>query len=526
MAAGLIGKFATVGGATMASRVMGFAREAMMAAALGTGPVADAFYTAFRFPNVFRRLFAEGAFNIAFVPLYAEATEGEGEDGARVFAAQVFAVLATWLIVLTVAAMAAMPFLVATVLAPGFTDTPDKFDLTVDMTRIMFPYLAAMSLTAMLSGMLNTARRYFLAAIVPVLLNVILVSILAFALWSGWSERETGLALAWGVLVSGGVQLAFLVWGVWRNGQGFRFAWPRATPKVRRLLVLMGPALLTGGVMQINILVGTIIATAQDGANALLNYADRLNQLPLGVIGIAVGVVLLPELSRALTAGERDEADRLQNRSLEFALALTLPAAAGFLAMGDDIVRLLYRRGDFDEADVALTTLALQAFALGLPAYVATKVFQPAYFARQDMRTPFWFSVVMVVTNIALSLALFPSLGHVGIALATAVSAWVNLVLLAGGQWRRGDFRPAPATVRRIALLIAASFAMAAVILAVEPVLLPFLTGDFLPRAVATLGLIALGATVYAGAALATGAVDRGLVMAAVRRRGLRRGGA
>ena len=519
MAGGLLGKFATVGGATMASRVLGFAREAMMAAALGTGPVADVFYTAFRFPNLFRRLFAEGAFNIAFVPLYAASIEEEGEEGARRFAAQIFAVLATWLIVLTVIAIATMPFLVATILAPGFTDTPAKFALTVDMTRVMFPYLACMSLVAMLSGMLNGARRYFLAAIVPVFLNVILVAILGAAIWLGWDEIATGRALAWGVLVSGFVQLAALLIGVWKNGQGFRLTWPSVSPGVKRLLVLMAPALLTGGVLQINLLIGTIIATGQDGAVALLNYADRLNQLPLGVIGIAVGVVLLPELTRALSAGDHDNADRLQNRSLEFALALTLPAMTGFLVLGDDIVRLLYARGDFGERDVELTTIALQAFALGLPAYVAMKVFQPVYFARQDMRTPFWFSLVMVVVNVALSLILFPTMGHVGIALATAASAWVNLILLAAGAWRNGDFRPHGATLKRIALLILACLAMAGAIALAETPLADTLRGPFLTRALATLALIALGAAIYGAVALATGAVDRDLVKRTLRRR-------
>ena len=302
---GLLSKFATVGSASMASRLLGFGREALLAAALGTGPVADVFYTCFRFPNLFRRLFAEGAFNIAFVPLFAKELEAGGEEAARKFAQQVFAVLASWLIVFTCAALLTMPFLVAHVVAPGFVDTPEKFELSVSMTRIMFPYLICMSLVAMFSGVLNSLRRYFLAAIVPVLLNIILISVLVAGILGQWPDRLIGMAMAWGVLVSGLAQLAFLTWGVWRIGLGFQLVPPRLTAPVKRLLVLMGPGLMTGGVLQINLLIGTIIATQQDGANALLNYADRLNQLPLGVIGVAVGVVLLPELSRALKAARK-----------------------------------------------------------------------------------------------------------------------------------------------------------------------------------------------------------------------------
>jgi len=516
---GLISKFATVGGATMASRVLGFLREAMIAAALGTGPVADVFYVCLRFPNLFRRLFAEGAFNIAFVPLFAKELESGGEDAARQFAREVFAVLSSWLIVFTIIAIAFMPWLVAHVIAPGFVDTPEKFELSVTMTRIMFPYLMCMSLVAMFSGVLNSMRRYFLAAIVPVLLNVILVAILVFGMTAGFNEIQIGILLAWGVFLSGFAQLALLVWGVWHAGLGFRLALPRITAPVKRLLVLMGPGLLTGGVLQINLLIGTIIATAQDGANALLNFADRLNQLPLGVIGIAVGVVLLPELSRALKAGNRQEAENLQNRSLEFALALSLPAAVGFIVMPDEIIRLVYERGAFDAVATQQTSLALVAFASGLPAYVLMKVFQPAFFAREDMRTPFWFSLIMVVSNVALSLILFPVYGHVGIAIATSVSAWINLILLVVTQWRRGDFRPDWTTIKRLQFILLSGVLMGIAIMALRVPMQPWLEGDLAQRIIAVPVLIALGALVYFVSAFATGGLDRSLLKRLLRRR-------
>src|SRR5690554_4311784 len=239
-----------------------------MAAVLGVGPVADAFYAAFRFPNLFRRLFAEGAFNTAFVPLFAKELEGGGQAAARRFAEDVLAVLVSALLLVSGLAILAMPFLVEWVIAPGFADDPAKFDLTVVLTRIMFPYLFCMSLVAMLSGILNSMRHYFLAAIVPVLLNLILVGVLLGALASGIDAAETGLWLAWGVFASGIAQLAFLLWGVRRQGFLMRLRLPKLTPDVKRLLVLMGPALLTGGVTQINLLVGQIIASAQDGAIA------------------------------------------------------------------------------------------------------------------------------------------------------------------------------------------------------------------------------------------------------------------
>ena len=519
---GLLGKFATVGGATMASRVLGFAREAMIGAALGAGPVADAFYTALALPNLFRRIFAEGAFNAAFVPLFAKELEAGGMAAARRFAVEVLSILVPVLAVLSAICMVGMPAIVF-LNAPGFADDAAKFDLTVTMARVMFPYLFALSLVAMLSGVLNSLRRYFLAAIVPVLLNVILVGTVGTALYLGIDDVTTGIWLAWGVFAAGFAQLLLLVWGT--RAQAFRVApgRPRLTPAVRHMLRLMGPAVLTGGVIQINLFVGQVIASLQDGARALLNYADRLNQLPLGVIGIAIGVVLLPELARALKANEHQTAQTLQNRSLEFALALTLPAAVAFVVVPEPLVALLYQRGEFTPATTALTALALAAYATGLPAYVLIKVFQPAFFARLDTRTPFRFSVVMVVVNIAGSLALFPllspaGLGHVGIALATSVSAWVNVALLAATAWRRGDFRPDPATLRRITVILAAAILMGLALAGTEWVLPAWLFEPDLASKLARVAALATtGAVVFFGLALAFGGIDRSMLRAVKR---------
>ncbi|MEZ6188112.1 MAG: murein biosynthesis integral membrane protein MurJ [Planctomycetota bacterium] len=516
----LVRKFFSVGSATLASRVLGFAREALIGAALGAGPVADAFYAAFGFPNLFRRLFAEGALNAAFVPLFAKEVEGGGLEAARDFAEQVLAMLTAVLLALSALAMLCMPALVATVVAPRFADTPDKFALTVDMTRIMFPYLLCMSLVALFSGVLNSLRRYFLAAIVPVLLNVILVAVTGYALVRGVDPERTGYLMSWGVFVSGFAQLGLLVAGLRRAGLGFALRRPRLTPQVQRLLVLMAPAVVTGGVVQINIMVGRIIASGQDGAIALLNYADRINQLPLGVIGIAIGVVLLPELSRALKAGDDAEAAHLQNRSLEFALGLTLPAAVGFMTLPGPLVNVLYERGAFDAETARLTVQALVAFASGLPAYVLLKVIQPAFFAREDMQTPLWFSIVAVVVNVTVSLALFPRYGHVAIAAATAVSAWVNVVLLGAVLWRRGHFRPSARTLRRVALIVLASAVMGAGVLAVQRAAPgPFADPSLTTRLLATFGTVLAAVIVYFGGVLLTGGLDRAELLRILRRK-------
>jgi putative peptidoglycan lipid II flippase len=512
-------KFATVGGTTMISRVLGFVREALIAATLGAGPVADAFYAAFRFPNLFRRLFAEGAFNSAFVPLFAKELEA-GRDGARAFAEQVFSVLLLILLVLSAIAMIFMPFLVGTIIAPRFADTPDKFDLTVTMTRIMFPYLAAMSLVAMFSGILNAFRRYFLAAFVPVLLNTVMIAAILIAMGMGFDEVGLGLALSWGVVVAGAVQLAAIIWGVRREHFSISLRMPRPTPAVKKLLWLAFPAAITGGITQINLLVGQIIASGQDGAIAVINYADRILQLPLSTIGVAIGVVLLPELARSLKAGDMADAAALQNRSLEFGLGLTIPATIGLAVMPGPIVALLFERGAFTRETTEVTAAVLRAFAFGLPAFVLIKIFQPGFYAREDMKTPMWYAGIGVVVNIAASLLLFPVYGVVGIGYATTAFGIVNAAMLGITLWRRNLFRPSRATRNRI-VMIALGSALMGVVLHValryiEPTLLD---ANILLRILAVGATIGAGAAVYFGFALTTGAIERRHLMKVMRRK-------
>ncbi len=453
--------FFTVGFATLLSRLLGFVRDLLMAAFVGTGPVADAFLVAFRLPNLFRRLFAEGAFNAAFVPLFARSLE-DGEaadqpDRASHFASEVLAVFLFALLLLTALAEIATPLFV-TVLAPGFLGDAAKFDLAVWLTRITFPYLLCMSLIAMLSGMLNTFGHFRAAAYGPILLNVILISALTVIGLRGFGDTPiSGYWLAWGVFASGFVQLGVLYWAFRRTGFKFRLKRPRLTKSVKRLLVLGFPGVIAGGVTQVNILVGTIIASTQASAVSFLYYADRLYQFPLGIVGIAMGVVLLPVLSRHIRRDEAQIASDTQNRALELALALTLPAAMALFLVPDDVIRLMFERGNFSPADTKATGAALAAFAWGLPAFVLIKVFSPGYFAREDTKTPMYFAGIGVAVNVAVSLALFPLFQHVGIAIATSVAGWVNALCLGIMLWKRGHFIWDKSLNRRIPRLLLAT---------------------------------------------------------------------
>ena len=430
----------TVGGFTLVSRVLGFVRDQLIAFTLGTGPVAEAFFVAQRFPNLFRTLFAEGAFNNAFVPLFAKRIEGEGESKAREFAVEVFSVLLTWLLLFSAIAMIAMP-LVIYVIAPGFSGDNIKFDLAVNLTRICFPYLLFMSLTALQSGVLNSLHRFTAAAAAPILLNLVMIAsnAVAWILATG-NTPATGYIFAWGLFASGIAQYALLAVACRRAGMALWPRWPRFTPDVKRVIALSVPGIVSGGIMQINLVIATMIATTIEGAVAFLYYADRLYQLPLGVIGVAIGVVLLPDMSRKLRAGNEAGAAASQNRALELSLFLTLPAAFALMAIPAPIIHTVFEHGAFSRADTLAVAPAVLAFAAGLPAFSMTKVFQPGFYAREDTKTPMRFAIISVIVNIVASIALSQWFGHVGIALATTLAAWVNCVLLGLTLSRRGLF--------------------------------------------------------------------------------------
>lgn len=517
----LVKKFATVGGATLGSRLFGFARETLMAAALGTGPMADIFYAAFRFPNLFRRLFAEGAFNAAFVPLFSKEIEANGVEGAKRFSEEVFGVLFTALLVITIGMQLSMPLLVRWVIAPGFADDPEKTAITVRMAIVMFPYLMCMSLTAMMSGMLNSLHHFFAAAIAPVFLNVIMISALLYALWSGADPLMTGWYLSWSVLAAGIVQLAIVYFGVRHAGIRIGFRRPKMTPNVKRLLILAVPAAVTGGITQINQIIGQAIASGKEGAIAALQYADRIYQLPLGVVGVAVGVVLLPELSRALKSGHMKEASSIQNRSLEFVLFLTLPAAAGIWILSEAIIRVLYERGAFSADNTAVVASILAIYGLGLPGFVMIKALQPGFYAREDTKTPMRFTIVSVVVNSVLAISLFPIIAERGIATAEAAAGWINTILLFFTLWKRGDLAWEWSFARRTLMLLIATAIMGASLTYAMPYAAPWLTpgSGLLHQLAALFGLIGIAMIIYFGVAFLIGGADFGMI-----RRNLKRG--
>ncbi len=500
----------------MVSRILGFVRDILIAAALGSGIVADAFFVAFRFPNLFRRLFGEGAFNAAFVPLFAKRLEGEGEGAARHFAEEAMSVLFFTLLGLSAIVMLAMPWLMV-ILAPGFSEIPAKYDLAVLLSQLAFPYLLCMSLVALLSGVLNSLGRFWAAAAAPILLNIVLITSISLAIWFGYSQRfGAGIILSIGVTVAGIAQLLMLWIAVRRAGLHFRLRWPRMTPGVKRLIALGIPGVIAGGITQINIVVGTIIASLQAGAVSYLYYADRLYQLPLGIVGVAIGVVLLPELSRKLRAGEHAVAMNSQNRSLEFALLLTIPAAVALAIAADPIVSVLFERGAFTADDSKATALALMAFSIGLPGFVLIKVFQPAFFAREDTQTPMRYAGVNMIINVAGSLGLFylfQSWGyppHVGIALATSIAGWANALLLWVSLARRGDFKFDARLARNLPIIVLASAAMGATLWFALPWISPFVaSGTQLPIRFAALGaLVAVGCAIFFSLVMATGVLS------------------
>lgn len=520
--------FATVGGLTMISRVFGFARDILIAAALGSGAIADAFFVAFRFPNLFRRLFAEGAFNSAFVPLFAKRLTGEGTLEAQTFAEETLSVLFFTLLTLSVIAILAMPWLML-LLAPGFTADPAKYDLAVLLTQITFPYLLCMSLVALLSGILNSMHRYWVAAAAPILLNVVLIAVIGLAIMLGYSgQPAAGILLGIGVFFAGIAQFLMLWAAVRRSGLKLRLRLPRLTPGVKRLIRLGFPGLISGGITQINIVVGTIIASLQAGAVSYLYYADRLYQLPLGIVGVAIGVVLLPDLSRRLAANDHRSAMDSQNRSMEFGLLLTLPSAVALAVAAEPIIRVLFERGAFSAGDTAATAPALAAFALGLPGFVLIKIFQPAFFAREDTATPMRFAALNMIVNVIGSLTLFYAFDwfgyqpHVGIALATSLAGWINAFCLWWALRRTGSFEADRRLVRHLPLIGLASAIMGAAVWWVLGPLSPYLSAKapLYLQLTALSGIVALGMVVFFAAIMLTGVLSPAQFARKLRRAG------
>jgi putative peptidoglycan lipid II flippase len=460
----MIGRLASVSGFTALSRVVGFLRDMMLAAILGAGPISDAFLVSFRLPNHFRAIFAEGAFNAAFLPRYTARTAAHGDlhvtSAAARFANDVFAWQIAVQIILLVVALLGMHWIVA-MLAPGFTDNPAQMDLTVRLTRITFPYLICIAIVTQLSAMLNAIHRFKAAAAAPVFLNLAMIGTLACARWF----PSAAYAAAWGVLISGILQLVFLSWAARRSGLMLRLKWPRWRPEMREFAGALGAASIGSGSVQIGLFVDTLIASfLPAGDLTALYYADRINQLPMGIIGVALGTVLLPEMSAKLAAGDERGASLSQNRAIVLGLLLTLPCIAAFFTIPNLTMRALFARGNFDMAAADKSAAVLIAYGAGLPAFVLMRCIVSSFYARGDTATPVRATLISVAANIALKFALVwgLSMGAVGIALGTSVAAWVNLLVLVILA-RRGEILVATNDLKRgLAPVFAAALAAAA----------------------------------------------------------------
>lgn len=508
---------------TLVSRILGFARDVVIAAKIGAGPVGDAFFAALMFPNLFRRFFAEGAFAQAFVPAYARTLEAEGQAAAEAVAGEALRVLFAITAALTILAQFAMPWIMIAFMG-AYLDDPGIFGLAVLLTQITMPYLTFMALAALLSGILNSAGRFAFSAGAPTLLNICIIT----AALSAGDARQTALFAAIAVTLAGLLQVMLLWWGVSRQKVRLSLiGWPRLTPNVKRVLALAVPGAIAASGMQINLLVSQVLAGFEAGARSWLQYADRLYQLPLGLVGVAVGVAILPRLARAARAEDGPGADRLMDDGLGLAMALTLPAALALAIAPAFLIEGLFARGAFTGDDARLAGSALVHFAWGVPAFVLIKVLGPGFFAREDTATPMRFALVSVVLNTALGAGLFFWLranglaGFPGLAIATSAAAWVNAGLLFLTLQARGWYRPGRRLVLRLASALAASAAMGGLLawlLANEGWLRSSVPGGpFFD----TLGFILAGMLAYGVAALVFGAVRPSDLKALGRPRGV-----
>jgi putative peptidoglycan lipid II flippase len=496
----------TVGGLTMVSRFLGLVRDMVTAAYLGATPLADAVFVAFRLPNLFRSLFAEGAFSIAFVPKFSEILQQRGREHAILFAEHSFALLSTILVLFVIAGEFLMPYIMR-VIAPGFGDDPAQFADVVTFSRITFPYILLMSLVALQGGILNALDKFYAFAASPCLMNVVMIVAL-FVLTP--VLPNAGHAFAWGVIASGFAQYGWMAYAIRAEKIHLRWRWPQLSPELRAMLRAVAPAAIGSGALQINILIGVMIGSfLPDGSISYLYYADRINQFPLGVVGIAVGTVLLPVLSRAIAQNDLPAAIDKQNRGIELSLLLSIPATAALLVIPLPVIEVLFMRGAFDANVAVQTAHALSAFALGLPAYVLIKALSPGFFARGDTKTPVKIAFFCVALNTMLNLFLIGLLGHVGIALGTSIASWVNAIMLALALKSRGHWHIDARLRSRSIRIFSASFALATAVYGMQIMLEPWLADHFGHKLWALIVMVLGGIAVYAVLVLTLRAVDR-----------------
>jgi putative peptidoglycan lipid II flippase len=486
---------------TLGSRILGFARDMALAARFGQGPMMDAFTTALMLPNMFRRLFAEGAFAQAFVPVYGGVRAREGEAAAAVTASEamsfMLAVVAGFCILLQVLMPWIMPWLLS-----AYRDQAGVMSVAVTATQLAMPYLACMTVASLLSGVLNTGGRFALSAAVPIFLNLCTLAPLLAAYIVPASQPTVLLWVTAAVTVSGFVQAALLWWGVQRLGVTLKLSWPRLTPNVKRALALAVPGALAGGAMQVNSLVSQVLAGSDEGARSVIYNADRLYQLPLGLIGVAIGLALVPRLTKAFVSGDHEGGRRTLDDGITLAMAFTLPAAVALFVIPFFVIDATVTRGAFTSQDAARTADVLRQFAWGVPAFVLAKVLTPPFFAREDTRRPMIYAVAAVVFTIVVGASLFFWLssigvdGVLGLAIATSLSAWINVSLLAGTLMREDAWRPSPRFVSRLLRVLAASAVMAA-LLVLAGIGYETLARLLLAKEIAVLVVCGAGALVY-----------------------------
>jgi putative peptidoglycan lipid II flippase len=498
----MLGRMFTVGGLTLLSRLTGFARDILLAAVLGAGPVADAFFVSFRLPNHFRAIFAEGAFNAAFIPAYARIRETGGAEQAKLFADRIFTLLLASQVMLLAAALLFTPQVIG-LLAPGFAEDKERFALAVALTRITFPYLLLITLVTLYSGILNALQRFASAAAAPILLNLAMMVTLVLA--GGFATA--GHAAAWGVLISGALQALLVGGDAWRKGVLTAFRRPRWDDDVSSFFKALGPAVIGSAGLQIALFADTIIASfLSAGALSALYYADRLNQLPIGVIGIAAGTVVLPEMTRLIAAGDEAGALRAQNRAIELTLLLSIPCIVAFLLIPDLIMRALFLHGAFTAADAESAGATLAAYAIGLLPFVLVRSVVATFLARGDTATPVRAALIAVSVNVMFKALLFAttSLAQVGLAFATTIGAWLNLGLVIWFAARAGRIALSDDLKQAISRLVLAGIALSlALYVAQAPVAALFQSWPRL-REEATLTVLALiGGLVYGGAVVA-----------------------
>ncbi len=516
----------TVGALTLVSRLLGLVRDVLMARYVGAGLASDAFLIAWRLPNLFRALFAEGAFAAVFVPMFNRRMgevdkdrPGEGLEAARLFAGQILSVMFPFLVIFTgIMMLAAGPIVLA--MTGGFPDGgPEKFALARHLTIITFPYLALISIVSLLGGILNSIGKFWVNAAAPILLNIAMIA--ALILFRGASEIETAQTQAIAVTVSGALQLLWLMHACHRSGVSLKLSLPRLTPDVKTMLALIAPAAIGQGAIQLNLLVSTSLAARflPQGSVSWLYYADRLNQLPLGLIGIAIGTAILPALSRHIGSGDAKSVTDTQNRALELALFFALPATAALVIAAAPIVQGVFEHGAFGKADTAGTAAVLAAFSIGVPAYVLIKVLTPNFYARGDTKTPLRLALFAMLVNLIGNLILIWPLRHIGVGVATAIAAWVNLILIWIVLRRRGHVHPDTRLRQKALRIILATLSMGAALWFGGQLAQPLL-GDGLLRRITVLTILCGGGgLVYFAAIFAFGAYRLSELKQLIRRR-------